>query len=141
VGTPLHNVTVKILDPDTKQERPADTDGEICVAGPSVMTGYRNNPQVDHHHLHVSIFRSLTLTHVRSLFFSQANDEVFFQKDGKKFFRTGDLGRMVEGKFLKVTGRIKEQYKLENGKYVVPAPLEDAMTRSLYIAQVCTITT
>ena len=31
---------------------------------------------------------------------------------------------MVEGKFLKITGRIKEQYKLENGKYVVPAPLE-----------------
>ena len=61
---------------------------------------------------------------------------MFFQKDGQKFFRTGDLGRMVEGKFLKVTGRIKEQYKLENGKYVVPAPLEDAMTRSLYIAQV-----
>jgi long-subunit acyl-CoA synthetase (AMP-forming) len=42
---------------------------------------------------------------------------------------------MVEGKFLKITGRIKEQYKLENGKYVVPAPLEDAMTRSIFIAQ------
>ena len=42
---------------------------------------------------------------------------------------------MVEGKFLKITGRIKEQYKLENGKYVVPAPLEDALTRSQFIAQ------
>jgi len=48
VGTPLHNVTVQILDPETKEERPVDTDGEICVAGPSVMTGYRNNPQVYH---------------------------------------------------------------------------------------------
>lgn len=28
----------------------------------------------------------------------QANDEVFFQKDGKKFFRSGDLGRIVENK-------------------------------------------
>ena len=37
-----------------------------------------------------------------------------------------------------VTGRIKEQYKLENGKYVVPAPLEDGITRSLFIAQVRT---
>ena len=47
-----------------------------------------------------------------------------------KFFRTGDLGRMVEGKFLKITGRIKEQYKLENGKYVVPAPLEGRSAQS-----------
>lgn len=45
-------------------------------------------------------------------------------------------GRMVDGKFLQVTGRIKEQYKLENGKYVVPAPLEDVLTRSPFLLQV-----
>jgi long-chain acyl-CoA synthetase len=39
------------------------------------------------------------------------------------------------GKFLKITGRIKEQYKLENGKYVVPAPLEDIVCRSHFINQ------
>jgi long-chain acyl-CoA synthetase len=39
VGTPLDNVTVQILDPETGKELPADSDGEICVAGPSVMTG------------------------------------------------------------------------------------------------------
>ena len=65
-----------------------------------------------------------------------ANDEVFYQHDGKRYFRTGDMGRMVEGKFLKITGRIKEQFKLENGKYVVPAPLEDVFARSPYIAQI-----
>ena len=64
-----------------------------------------------------------------------ANEEVFFHKDGLKFFRTGDLGRMVEGKFLKITGRIKEQYKLENGKYVVPAPLEGNSSQPNQIAQ------
>jgi len=37
---------------------------------------------------------------------------------------------------LKITGRIKEQFKLENGKYVVPAPLEDKLTRSRYVSQV-----
>jgi long-chain acyl-CoA synthetase len=36
---------------------------------------------------------------------------------------------------LKITGRLKEQYKLENGKYVVPAPLEDDLCRSHFIAQ------
>ena len=33
-------------------------------------------------------------------------------------------------------GRIKEQFKLENGKFVVPAPLEDVYTRSPFIAQI-----
>jgi long-chain acyl-CoA synthetase len=65
-----------------------------------------------------------------------ATEEVFYQHDGKKFFRTGDMGKMVEGKFLKITGRIKEQFKLENGKYVVPAPLEDVFARSPFIAQI-----
>ncbi len=42
---------------------------------------------------------------------------------------------MIDGKFLKITGRIKEQFKLENGKYVVPAPLEDVFARGPYISQ------
>lgn len=37
--------------------------------------------------------------------------------------------------YVKITGRIKEQYKLENGKYVVPAPLEDILCRSEMISQ------
>jgi long-subunit acyl-CoA synthetase (AMP-forming) len=52
-----------------------------------------------------------------------------------KFFHTGDLGVLVEGRFLKVTGRIKELYKLENGKYVTPVPLEDDLCRSQFILQ------
>ena len=109
VGVPLKGNTVRIIDPHTLAPKGDDEEGEICQAGANVMTGYRNN--------------------------KAANEEVFFHADGKKFFRTGDLGKMVEGKFLKVTGRIKEQFKLENGKYVVPAPLEDAITRSQFIAQ------
>ncbi len=42
---------------------------------------------------------------------------------------------MIEGKFLKITGRIKEQFKLDNGKYVVPAPLEDIFARGPFISQ------
>ena len=38
--------------------------------------------------------------------------------------------------FVYITGRIKEQYKLENGKYVVPAPLEELLQLSPYINQV-----
>eukprot|EP00602_Paraphysomonas_sp_CaronLab_P006947 CAMPEP_0185024962 /NCGR_PEP_ID=MMETSP1103-20130426/8109_1 /TAXON_ID=36769 /ORGANISM="Paraphysomonas bandaiensis, Strain Caron Lab Isolate" /LENGTH=588 /DNA_ID=CAMNT_0027558063 /DNA_START=257 /DNA_END=2023 /DNA_ORIENTATION=+ len=109
VGVPLYNVTVKILDPATGEEVGPGEEGEVCAAGDSIMTGYRNN--------------------------EEANKEVFTYIDGTKYFRTGDLGVMVDNKFLKITGRIKELYKLENGKYVTPVPLEDTICRSQFIAQ------
>ena len=77
---------------------------QVTCHGPNVMRGYRKNPE--------------------------ATAEAFYEHEGKRFFRTGDMGRMVEGKFLKITGRIKEQFKLENGKYVVPAPMEDVFGRA-----------
>ena len=51
-------------------------------------------------------------------------------------FHTGDLGRMDADGWLRVTGRLKEQYKLENGKYVVPTPIESAIGMSRFIGQV-----
>ena len=50
-------------------------------------------------------------------------------------FHTGDLGRICEDGFIYVTGRIKEQYKLENGKYVCPTPVEEAIGMSRFIQQ------
>jgi long-chain acyl-CoA synthetase len=46
------------------------------------------------------------------------------------------MGHMTEEGYVKVTGRIKEQYKLENGKYVVPTPIEEAIGMSRFITQV-----
>eukprot|EP00595_Chromulina_sp_UTEXLB2642_P000701 CAMPEP_0196761274 /NCGR_PEP_ID=MMETSP1095-20130614/429_1 /TAXON_ID=96789 ORGANISM="Chromulina nebulosa, Strain UTEXLB2642" /NCGR_SAMPLE_ID=MMETSP1095 /ASSEMBLY_ACC=CAM_ASM_000446 /LENGTH=537 /DNA_ID=CAMNT_0042110559 /DNA_START=460 /DNA_END=2073 /DNA_ORIENTATION=+ len=109
VGRPISTLSVKIVDPGTLDDVSEGSEGEIAVSGPSVMIGYRKNPE--------------------------ANKAVFFVKDGLRYFRTGDLGRLDKDGFLKVTGRIKEQYKLENGKYVVPTPVEDTLARSLYIAQ------
>jgi long-chain acyl-CoA synthetase len=82
-------------------------DGEIVVYSPSVMKGYHNRPE--------------------------ENAEVFTADGGLK---TGDLGRLDADGYLFITGRIKEQYKLENGKYVVPAPLEEQLKLSPYIANV-----
>lgn len=45
------------------------------------------------------------------------------------------MGRLDEDGFLKVTGRIKEQFKLDNGKYITPTPMEDAIGLSRFIAQ------
>jgi long-chain acyl-CoA synthetase len=50
--------------------------------------------------------------------------------------RTGDMGHLDADGFLYITGRIKEQYKLENGKYVVPSPLEEQLKLSPYVQNV-----
>ena len=47
--------------------------------------------------------------------------------------RTGDMGFLDEDGYLHITGRIKEQYKLENGKFVVPSPLEEELKLSPFI--------
>lgn len=106
-GRCLEDVTIKIFMGE--EEMPGGKEGEVCVSGPNVMQGYNNLPE--------------------------ASAEVFFDFDGQRYFRTGDLGCMEDGTYLRITGRIKEQYKLENGKYVVPGPIEAAMTSSTYITQ------
>ncbi|MBH79153.1 MAG: long-chain fatty acid--CoA ligase [Gammaproteobacteria bacterium] len=81
--------------------------GEIIVRGPNVMQGYHNRPE------------------------EQAN--VFTDRGG---LRTGDTGWLDDDGYLYIGGRIKEQYKLENGRYVMPAPLEERLKLSPYIAHV-----
>lgn len=81
---------------DTTYGDPVLGDGEIVVYGPNVMKGYQNKPE---------------------------ETKAVLMEDGG--FRTGDRGRLNEEGFLFITGRIKEQFKLENGKYVFPASLEE----------------
>ncbi len=81
-------------------------EGEIVVYGHNVMQGYYNLPE--------------------------ETAKVFTQDGG---FRTGDLGRFDSDGFLYITGRLKELYKLENGKYVAPAALESKLQLSPYILQ------
>ena len=84
-----------------------EREGEIVVYGPNVMIGYHRRPE---------------------------ENEKTLTKDGG--LRTGDLGFFDEDGFLYVSGRIKEQFKLENGKYVMPSTLEEALKLSPYIANV-----
>ncbi len=78
--------------------------GEIIVYGDNVMLGY-------HHR--------------------EEEERQMLMPDGG--LRTGDMGFVDDDGFLHITGRIKEQYKLENGKYVVPSPLEEELKLSPYI--------
>jgi len=64
----------------------------------------------------------------------EEEERQMLQPDGG--LRTGDMGFIDEDGYLHITGRIKEQYKLENGKYVVPSPLEEDLKLSPYIANI-----
>ena len=81
--------------------------GEIVVHGPNVMKGYHARPE--------------------------ENARAFTTDGG---LRTGDVGYVDEDGYLFITGRIKEQYKLENGKYVMPTPLEAQLALSPFVTQV-----
>jgi len=79
-------------------------DGEIVAYGPNVMKGYNNKPE--------------------------QTREVITEDGG---MRTGDRGRLDEDGFLHITGRIKEQFKLENGKFVFPSSLEEDICLVPYV--------
>lgn len=58
-------------------------------------------------------------------------------KDG--FLKTGDMGEIDSEGFLKITGRIKELFKTDKGKYVAPAPIELELSKNQHIAQICVV--
>jgi long-chain acyl-CoA synthetase len=84
-------------------------DGEILVKGPNVMLGYYKNPE----------------------------ETAKAIEDG--WFHTGDIGEMVEGKFLKITDRKKEIFKTSGGKFIAPQLIENKLKESKYIEQVMVI--
>lgn len=81
-------------------------DGEILCKGPSVMMGYYKRPDL--------------------------TAEVM--TDG--WFHTGDIGEIVDGRYLKITDRKKELFKTSGGKYVAPLAIESKLKESLYIEQI-----
>lgn len=85
-------------------------DGEILVKGPNVMMGYYNLPE-------------------------KTAEEI----DAEGWFHTGDIGEMVEGKFLKITDRKKEIFKTSGGKFVIPQAMENKFKESRFIEQIMVI--
>lgn len=85
-------------------------DGEILCKGPNVMIGYYNRPDL--------------------------TSEVV---DNEGWFHTGDIGSMVENKYLKITDRKKEIFKTSGGKYIAPQAIENKLKESLFIEQIMVI--
>ncbi|TVR77593.1 MAG: long-chain fatty acid--CoA ligase [Chitinophagaceae bacterium] len=84
--------------------------GEILARGPNLMMGYYKRPD-------------LTAETI--------------DKDG--WLHTGDKGEWIDGKFLKITDRIKELFKTSGGKYVAPQVVENKFKESIYIEQIIVI--
>lgn len=85
-------------------------DGEILCKGHNVMMGYYNKPELT----------------------AEVIDE-----DG--WFATGDIGTMVEGRYLKITDRKKEIFKTSGGKYIAPQVMENKFKESRLIEQIMVI--
>jgi long-chain acyl-CoA synthetase len=85
-------------------------DGEILCRGPNVMLGYYKDEKAT----------------------KEAIDE-------EGWFHTGDVGELVNGKFLRITDRKKELFKLSNGKFVSPQCIENRFKESIFIDQLMVI--
>nr|WP_319998959.1 long-chain fatty acid--CoA ligase [uncultured Draconibacterium sp.] len=86
------------------------SDGEILCKGPGIMKGYYKAPEL--------------------------TDEVI---DKNGWFHTGDIGVLVDDKYLKITDRKKEIFKLSGGKYIAPQMIENKLKTSELIEQVMVI--
>lgn len=114
LGIPFMSTDARVIDPDTLQEMPVGEQGEIIIHGPEVFQGYWKRPD--------------------------ATAQAFIEFEGKKFFRSGDLGRMDEDGYFFLTDRLKRMINASGFK-VWPAEVEALMFRHPAIQEACIIST
>jgi fatty-acyl-CoA synthase len=112
LGIPFLNVDARIVDPATLQPLAPNEVGEIVMNGPQVFQGYWNDPK--------------------------KTADAFFEMDGKKFFRSGDLGYMDDEGFFFFTDRLKRMINASGFK-VWPAEVESMMYQHPAIQECCII--
>ena len=114
LGIPFMGTDARVVDPDTLQEMPVGEQGEILIHGPQVFDGYWSRPE--------------------------ATEAVFVELDGKRFFRTGDLGKVDADGYFFITDRLKRMINASGFK-VWPAEVESLMFRHPAIQEACVIST
>jgi len=114
LGIPFMSTDSRIVDPETLEELPIGESGEIITHGPSVFKGYWKHPE--------------------------ATAAAFVEFEGKRFFRTGDMGRMDEDGYFFMTDRLKRMINASGFK-VWPAEVELMMFRHPAIQEACVIGT
>ena len=101
IGKPLVGTEMCIVEPGTVNALPANEDGELCVSGPTVMIGYRNNPEETENTLRV-------------------------HADGKVWLHTGDMAAIDEDGFVHYKLRIKRMM-ITSGFNVYPTQIESVI--------------
>jgi fatty-acyl-CoA synthase len=112
LGVPYLSCDARVIDPDTLQELPAGESGEIIVHGPMVFDGYWRRPD--------------------------ATAAAFIDFDGKRFFRTGDIGYADADGYFFMTDRLKRMINASGFK-VWPSEVENLMHAHPGIAEACII--
>lgn len=112
LGMPTFGVHVRVIDPDTLSDLPAGEVGELAVSGPQVMLRYWNN--------------------------EAGTAAAFFERDGRRYLRTGDLGRVDPDGYYFMTDRLKRMINVSGFK-VWPAEIETRMYEHPAVLEACVI--
>ncbi len=112
LGIPTYDVDSRVVDPVTGVELAAGEVGEIVTHGPQVFSGYWNKPQ--------------------------ESARAFLEIDGKRFLRTGDLGRVDEDGYFFMVDRLKRMINA-SGYKVWPSEVESLMYRHPAVLEACVI--
>ncbi len=113
IGLPFPDTFYKIVKPGTTEEVPYGTEGEICLAGPTVMMEYINNPE-------------------------ETANTLRKHEDGLTWVHTGDLGLMDEDGFVYFKQRIKRMI-VTSGYNVYPSQIENALEANDMVHMSCVI--
>jgi fatty-acyl-CoA synthase len=111
-GIPIFNTDARVIDVETRREVGPNQVGEIIIHGPQVFQGYWRQPQ--------------------------ATAEAFLEHDGKRFFRSGDLGYYDEEGYFFITDRLKRMINASGFK-VWPAEVEAMLYAHPAIQEACVI--
>ncbi len=114
LGIPIFDVDSRVIDPITLKELPAGEVGEIVTHGPQVFLGYWNKPE--------------------------DTAQVLLEIDGKRFLRTGDLGRVDDEGYFFMVDRLKRMINA-SGYKVWPTEVESLMYQHPAVQEACVIGT
>lgn len=103
IGIPLPSVVIKIMDPDTMEEKNVGEIGEMCISGPNVMSRYLDNEK-------------------------ETNNMVMTDSEGVRWVRTGDLAYMDEDGVFFFVQRLKRMI-ISSGYNVYPSHIEDVLIK------------